>query len=239
MNTKDCQSYRVNQDEPPINYSKVIDFISSLTFVDLFFLFFQDIDSESGIASVQTRSSKVASSDTNDDESPAYSTRTNSLSETDDAFRRASDASSITNFSTRTVSEFPSGSCSSGLTTPTMSMSMLAISSKQSLAAPLDAPENNKSKGKMKNFFQKLFGTTSSTTTTTATTTSSTNEMLNIDHVNGTAYPVLSPLPITQGPIRLFVIRHGERVDRYYSSQWLQQAFDKDENYCRFSPILP
>ena len=37
----------------------------------------------------------------------------------------------------------------------------------------------------------------------------------------------MSPLPIIQGPIRLFVLRHGERLDQYYSSQWLRQAFDK------------
>ncbi len=64
-------------------------------------------------------------------------------------------------------------------------------------------------------------------------------EPLNIDLIHGTAYASMSPLPVTQGPIRLFVIRHGERLDRFYSSQWLQQAFDKDGNYCRFSPILP
>lgn len=39
--------------------------------------------------------------------------------------------------------------------------------------------------------------------------------------------------------LRLIVIRHGERLDRFYSSHWLRQAFDQQGNYCRFSPILP
>ncbi|CAF1101554.1 unnamed protein product, partial [Didymodactylos carnosus] len=53
------------------------------------------------------------------------------------------------------------------------------------------------------------------------------------------AYGQPAPLIVTQGPLRAFVIRHGERLDRYYSSQWLKQAFDQNGNYCRFSPVLP
>ena len=89
-----------------------------------------------------------------------------------------------------------------------------------------------------------MFKTSSTTQKTPGITRSSVmnasnSPKLNIDLVRGTAYPPMSPLPITQGPIRLLVLRHGERLDRYYSSQWLRQAFDKDGNFCRFSPILP
>jgi hypothetical protein len=114
---------------------------------------------------------------------------------------------------------------------PISSLSMLAISSKQSLAAPL-INSAVKPKHPVRNFFRKIFGSTSTHQETTSTS-------VNIDHIQGTAYSSMSPLPITQGPIRLFVLRHGERLDLYYSSQWLRQAFDKDGNFCRFSPILP
>jgi hypothetical protein len=110
---------------------------------------------------------------------------------------------------------------------------MVAVSSNQSLAVP-SANDHEKSKNGVKRFFRKIFG--SSHHQGTGMTSA---EPLNIDLIHGTAYASMSPLPVTQGPIRLFVIRHGERLDRFYSSQWLQQAFDKDGNYCRFSPILP
>ncbi|UJR21735.1 hypothetical protein I4U23_024810 [Adineta vaga] len=111
-------------------------------------------------------------------------------------------------------------------------LSMLAISSQQSLAW------NKKSKYGIRSFLHKVFGL-SKNSLTNQETKSEFDDSLNINFINETAYPILRPLPITQGPIRLFILRHGERLDYYYSSQWLQQAFDKNGNFCRFSPILP
>jgi len=204
---------------------------------------FQDIDSDSGISSVRRSRNKVATSisstniTTDDDEE--LLTRANSSN--DEESRRDSNASSITNFTiTKTSSEFQlsstttTSSRSLGINISDPSLSMLAISSKQSLIQPLINKDNidGKSKHGVRNFFRKIFRSSSHNQETTLTSV----KPLNIYH---TAYPSMSPLPITQGPIRLFVIRHGERLDRYYSSQWLQQAFDKDGNFCRFSPILP
>lgn len=198
------------------------------------------IDTDSGISSVKRRSrDKVATSITTDDDEEVLS-RKDSL--TNGENRRASDASSITNYAiTKTSSEFHlnsiASSHSSRLNMPISSLSMLAIGSQQSLTEPLINTDNNdgKSRSSFRNFFSKIFGSSSRNQTTTSTSI----EPLNIGHVHGTAYPSMSPLPITQGPIRLFVLRHGERLDRYYSSQWLKQAFDKDGIFCRFSPILP
>jgi hypothetical protein len=197
------------------------------------------MDSDSGISSVRRSSDKVAAFTTDDDE---LLPRANSINnEDDEQIRRESDASSITNFTiTKTSSEFPSSSItnsrSSGINVPSSEFSMVAISSKQSLVAPLMNPtkKDKNSKHGVRHFLRKMFGSSRN-----QETTQTLNNSLNIDLVNGTAYPVMSPLPITQGPIRLFVLRHGERLDRYYSSQWLRQAFDKDGNFCRFSPILP
>jgi hypothetical protein len=206
---------------------------------------FQDIDSDSGISSVLRPRDKVATSisSTNiatDDEEELLP-RGNSLNnQTDEENRRESNASSITNFTiTKTSIEFQSSSTtassySSGINMPNASLSMLAISSKQSLVNTNNI--DGKSKHGVRNFFKKIFRSSSNSSHNQATATV---EPLNIDRIHGTAYPSMSPLPVTQGPIRLFVIRHGERLDRYYSSQWLQQAFDKDGNFCRFSPILP
>ena len=103
---------------------------------------------------------------------------------------------------------------------------------------------DNKNKNPVRSFIRKFLrggsnGPKSSNNSQSLSIDPTPSPKLNIDHVRGTAYPPMSPLPITQGPIRLLVLRHGERLDRYYSSQWLRQAFDKDANYCRFSPILP
>lgn len=179
--------------------------------------------------------------DENDDEE--FASRKDSLNSED---RRVSDASLLTNFTiTKTSSEFHLNSIatshSSGMNNmPISSLSMLAIDSKESLVEPLIS-KDDKSKNSVRNFFRKIFGSSSSSSTSSRqeTRTAASNEPLNIDLIHGTAYPTMSPLPITQGPIRLFIIRHGERLDRFYSSQWLEQAFDKDGNFCRFSPILP
>jgi len=197
------------------------------------------MDSDSGISSVRRSSDKVAAFTTDDDE---LLPRTNSINNEDDEhIRRESDVSSITNFTiNKTSSEFPSSlitnSRSSEINVPSSEFSMVAISSKQSLAAPLinSTKKDRNSKHGVRNFLRKMFGSSRN-----QGITQTLNNSLNVDLVNGTAYPVMSPLPITQGPIRLFILRHGERLDRYYSSQWLRQAFDKDGNFCRFSPILP
>jgi hypothetical protein len=156
----------------------------------------------------------------------------------DEESRRDSNASSIT----KTLSEFHLSSTTTissrswGMNMPNSSLSMHAISSKQSLINT--ANNDGKSKHSVRNFFRKLFRSSSDSLPKQGTTLTLV-QPLNIDLIHGTAYPSMSPLPVTQGPIRLFVLRHGERLDRYYSSQWLRQAFDKDGNFCRFSPILP
>ncbi len=175
-----------------------------------------------------------------DDDDEAFLLRSDLSTEGDEHSRRNSDISSISNFTlTKTSSEFPSSSYSSETNLPISSLSMVAVSSKQSLAVPSAKYDkhNEKSKNSVKKFFQKIFRSSSSSHHQGTTLTSA--EPLNIDRVHGTAYAPMRPLPVTQGPIRLFVIRHGERLDRFYSSQWLEQAFDKDGNFCRFSPILP
>jgi hypothetical protein len=181
---------------------------------------------------------------TTDDEDEILS-RANVLNENDERNYRDSDASSITNSTMmRTFSEFQlsstNSSRSSGMNMPISSLSMVAISSNQSLATPLVNKNMNERKPKhgVRNFLRKILGLSPNSSHQQGMALTPT-EPLNIDFVHGTAYPSMTPLPITQGPIRLFVLRHGERLDRYYSSQWLQQAFDKDGNFCRFSPILP
>ena len=161
---------------------------------------------------------------------------TTSSDNPDEQNRRNSDISSITNFTiNKTSDEFRlnsiTGSSSSTMNIPISSLSLYAVSSKQSLIKK--NATNRKSKHTVRNFFRKIFGSTSINQGSTSI------DSVNIDYVQRTAYPAMAPLPITQGPIRLFVLRHGERLDQYYSSQWLRQAFDKDGNFCRFSPILP
>jgi hypothetical protein len=212
---------------------------------------FQEIDSDSGISSRRTSRGKVATSFSetyiSTDDDVELLTRANSFNnEDDEQNRRRSDASSITNFTIKkTTSKFhlsstTTSSHSSGINMPPSSLSMLAISSKESLAEPLISTDvtDKKSKHGVRHFFKKLFGSSSNSSHNQETRLKST-EPLNIDLIHGAAHPPMSPLPITQGSIRLFILRHGERVDRYYSSQWLRQAFDKDGNFCRFSPILP
>ena len=65
------------------------------------------------------------------------------------------------------------------------------------------------------------------------------NSTFHIDNAHHIAHLYMHPLlPIRQGAIRSLVLRHAERLDQYYSSQWLKQAFDKNGNFYRFSSIL-
>ncbi|CAF2986362.1 unnamed protein product [Rotaria sp. Silwood2] len=151
-----------------------------------------------------------------------------------------SEISSITNLTSNpTSSEFNlstrTSSHSSDINVPISSLSMVAISSKQALASSLINTDvnNEKSKKGVKHFLRKIFGSSSASNALHHHETKS--KYVDSHNIHSRAYS----LPITQGPIRLFILRHGERLDRYYSSQWLRQAFDKDGNFCRFSPILP
>ena len=43
----------------------------------------------------------------------------------------------------------------------------------------------------------------------------------------------------TNFDLRFFIVRHGERVDRYFGPDWYQQALTKDGKYIRFHKNLP
>ncbi|CAF0749399.1 unnamed protein product [Adineta ricciae] len=224
----------------------------------------KDLDSDSGISSVRRRRSKVATSlsgthVTTDDEleDDDHLRKGSSRANTADLQHRASDASSITDFTIKTSSEFhlntsKASSRASGLNLPPLTSPALAVTTTQMASASGIGPKLNDTKEKrgVRKFIRKIFKSSPSSSTLSNPPKSPINlrsdnfnpsksPQLNIDLVHGTAYPPMSPLPVTQGPIRLLVLRHGERLDRYYSSQWLRQAFDKDGNFCRFSPILP
>lgn len=172
------------------------------------------------------------------------------VTEPDDQDRRESDATSLTNFTiNKTSDDFQ-------MTTRTSSLAssgrpgMLSVPPShvhQLSAASASAQANassSKEKTGVRKLISKIFRSSPSTSKQSSNTRSASfdppkSPELNVDLANGTAYPARKPVPVTQGPIRLLVLRHGERLDRYYSSQWLRQAFDKDGNYCRFSPILP
>ncbi len=180
--------------------------------------------------------------------------KTSSLhDETDNQDRRSSNASSITNFTiNKTTSDFQlssrTSSRASGLSLPPLVSTANSANSRRLPGAPPIRTNvvETKEKHGVRKLIQKIFKPSSSSNATknqgnsrSPASDSPKSAALNIDLVHGTAYPPMSPLPIMQGPIRLLVLRHGERLDRYYSSQWLRQAFDKDGNFCRFSPILP
>ncbi len=187
---------------------------------------------------------------TTDDEDEEHQLPTNRHSGTEDPNRRKSNSSSITNFTiNKTTSDFFLNSKQSSRTSslnplPLASPSLGISLKKPSVASPIrsNVAETKEKKG-VRKFIQKIFKTSNTprnpSNIRSPVLNSPKSPELNIDNVRGTAYPPMSPLPITQGPIRLLVLRHGERLDRYYSSQWLRQAFDKDGNFCRFSPILP
>lgn len=221
----------------------------------------KDFDSDSGVSSIRQSRGKLATSasktnvawdDDLDDEGLGKGTSENLT--LDDVDRRSSDATSITGFTiNKTSSEFfltsRTNSLSSAGHHSSTPLPMMISPAQQRMGAtakpPISNPVEQKSKGGMRKFIRKIFGSGSTSTRSSSTArgasldTQPKHPELNIDHVRGTAYPRSSPLPITQGPIRLLLLRHGERLDRFYSSQWLRQAFDKDGNYCRFSPILP
>ncbi len=187
-----------------------------------------------------------------EDEEQLPATSKSSSSGTDVQDRRESNASSITNFTiNKTTSDFQlsskTSSRASGINLPPLIPTAASGNAKR---APIAARTRTnavepKEKHGVRKFIQKIFKSSSSNSSRnqgisrSPVITPQKIPGLNIDLAHGTAYPPMSTLPITQGPIRLLVLRHGERLDRYYSSQWLRQAFDKDGNFCRFSPILP
>ncbi len=197
----------------------------------------------------------LATDDELDDDERSSTRKTSSLTASDYQDRRGSDCSSITNFTiNKTSSDFQlntktsrASSRASGTNLPPLITHTTGPNSKRLPGKPPLPPSANEIKEKhgVRKLIQKIFKSSSSNPPKTPTNPrspvldSSKSPVLNIDNARGTAYPSLRPLTTTQGPIRLLVLRHGERLDRYYSSQWLRQAFDKDGNYCRFSPILP
>lgn len=192
----------------------------------------------------------LASDDELEDEDDLSVRKTSSsLTTSDCQDRRESDVSFSTNFTVnKTTSEFQlsskASSRASGINLPPVISPANAASTKKSSATPASSVENKEKNG-MRKLIHKIFKSSSSSSSSPTKGASNTratghdSPKLNIDHQRETAYSPLSPLPITQGSIRLLVLRHGERLDRYYSSQWLRQAFDKNGNFCRFSPILP
>lgn len=119
---------------------------------------------------------------------------------------------------------------------------MVTTTSQESLAIAVSHynRQNEKPKSGMKHFLRRIFASSSS-----PSNISPHQEVVIVKSEpvparrTNISSPSIGTLPITQGPMRLFVVRHGERLDRYYSSRWLQQAFDENGNFCRFSPILP
>ncbi|CAF3432324.1 unnamed protein product [Rotaria sp. Silwood1] len=235
-------------------YEQIIERIEQLDLINES----KDFDADSGVSSLKTSSGKVITSpsrttvtiDDEFDNSENFHTRNSSHTDIDDD-RRESDFSFMTNFTHGM--EFNELCTNSRISSRTSSMNIpplispkVSTASKQSSssASSNTIPSETKEKHGVRKLIQKIFKSSSTTSKTQGNTGTRVNNpsqslTLNIDQQRGTAYPPLSPLPVTQGPIRLLVLRHGERLDRYYSSQWLRQAFDKDGNFCRFSPILP
>lgn len=194
----------------------------------------------------------VATDDELEDEDRLTSRKNSSLASIDDHEHRDSETSSITNFTVnKTTNDFQlsskASSRASGINLPPVISTAAGANSRRvpgTSSTRTSIVVESKEKHGVRKFINRIFKSSSNSPRAPGTSRSSTNESpkssgLNIDYVHGTAYPPMSPLPVTQGPIRLLVLRHGERLDRYYSSQWLRQAFDKDGNFCRFSPILP
>lgn len=157
-----------------------------------------------------------------------------------DSDRRISDVTSTTDFTTnRTVSDYFPDSRKTSQTSASVGASSIGLDNLSTRPKPSSQSTGSeqKSKSGVKYLFRKIFRGVPRAESIpqpipieTPPTQGKSPEIPSVRR---------SQLCITQGPIRLLVLRHGERLDRYYSSQWLRQAFDKDGNYCRFSPILP
>ena len=185
-----------------------------------------------------------------DDDSLSVRKTSSSFTTSDFQDRRDSDTSLTTNFAiNKTSSEFQlnskASSRASGINLPPLITPATATHTKKLQATP-SIPVETKERSGVRKLIHKFFKPSSSSNPSKGTGNarspgldSPKHSDVTIDYQRESAYPPLSPLVITQGPIRLLVLRHGERLDRYYSSQWLRQAFDKNGNFCRFSPILP
>lgn len=51
--------------------------------------------------------------------------------------------------------------------------------------------------------------------------------------------PPISNQPIDEYDMRFFIIRHGERVDRYFGSNWYKLAFDQNDQYRPYHRNFP
>lgn len=211
-----------------LNLQKKIISLASIVFFSTIKIDFQETHSifQDSVIKVATSTSKIDFLTDNDD--------INKISDKNEKQDRcdweiSSNSSSTNN---RTSSEFPSSagtsSYSSEVNLPLSSLSMTALTSNLALTS---LSNDGRPKSFVRNFLRKIFGPSSTSSHPQRSKSVQTN--LSKSHHR------IDQLPVTQGPIRLLVLRHAERLDRYYSSQWLRQAFDKDGNYCRFSPILP
>ncbi|KAI6655504.1 Ubiquitin-associated and SH3 domain-containing protein B-like [Oopsacas minuta] len=54
-----------------------------------------------------------------------------------------------------------------------------------------------------------------------------------------TQQSVPSPVPKPQGPNRIFIFRHAERVDATFGQNWIRCSFDKEGNYERKNLNMP
>ncbi|CAF2350463.1 unnamed protein product [Rotaria sp. Silwood2] len=248
-NTNKKQTLHENNNS---QYEQFIERIEQLDLIDEA----QDFDADSGVSSLRQSSGKGATSISRttiiiDDEleNPEnFQTKNFSHTNANDYDRRVSDFSSMTNFThgmefNELCTNSLASSRTSSINIPPLLSSKTSTASKQSSSSTLTRTNVNETKERngVRKLIRKIFKSSSKNQENARTLVSNSPKgpPLNIDLKHGTAYPPLSPLPVTQGPIRLLVLRHGERLDRYYSSQWLRQAFDKDGNFCRFSPILP
>ena len=69
--------------------------------------------------------------------------------------------------------------------------------------------------------------------------TRSIDDRFNADQLVINVRPVQQPAPVDPCDLRLFIIRHGERVDRYFGPNWFMMAFDQLGHYRPFHSNLP
>ena len=55
----------------------------------------------------------------------------------------------------------------------------------------------------------------------------------------GASHDLPSPVPKPQGPNRIFIFRHAERVDATFGQNWIRCSFDKGGNYDRKNLNMP